>query len=531
MEGLSVQLLSKINGVKGQVFKIRGCFESDGMFAIGKEGVALKMLHKDMRLALLLATALVGAPTMAQDAPAGTSLTPAGSEAGPVGEVEPLGGPLPVLDDAGEDVQGGPIELTPIEETETVPDDAVESSVMDSDDFAFGAAGRDEGLQQILGDDAGDPFGFGVVAALGLSVNASLTTKYSDNLRRARVLEDGASRSDWMFRPQLGVSGGHRLGRHMLFFDSSIARDYHARFTNLDSSRFRAGGGLQWVLGSRCGGRFQADYSTRSTEYDDFEDVVSARRNRTSLMAAATCRMATGLRASMSYGYMTARNKPAYRSFADVNTHSIGGSLGYAIGRRGEVGARFGWIDATNPNQDFGPFGIGGTKVRSIGGYGKYRLSPSIAVDGGIGHAKAKPKTLIGQGFSGITWDAGVRYGGPRISLRANAGRTISSGRGGQSNLKVGRHYGLSGSYTASDHLNFSAGYLHSKSGHRGTGIIVDPSGVREQTMDRWHAGASYRLNRMLSTSLNYRHQKRTANLSMYDYSANTVALTIRAGF
>lgn len=528
--------------------------------------------QQNLYLALLTATAFIATPVVAQDGASGSSSATAGSAtagsatagssstgpspaaasspattglstsiAGPdgrsgaqddadtVGGVEPLGGPLPVIGETDQATQDGPIAPTPIEDGLADRQEQDDASIL-VDDASIGVAGRDESRQQLLGDDAGDPFGFGIVATLGLKVSGSLTTEYTDNVRRARRAGVDGNGSDWRFKPDLRLSGGHRLGPHMLFFESAVGRDYYARNTWLDRSRFRGSGGVQWVLGSRCGGRFQADYSVRATEYNDFEDVVSSRRKRTTLMAAATCQTSSGLKASLDYGYMKAKNNLQSRSYADVYSHSVNAGLGYAFSYRGDVGVRFGWIDATNPNQDFGPFGVGGTRIRSVSSYASYRLGSSLTVNGGLGYTKAKPRVDFGQGFSGVTWNAGLQYRVNRISLRGTAARSVSSGRGGQSNLTVSRSYGLNAGYNAGDRLSFNAGYQHSKSGYRGTGIIADPSGVRGYNSDNWHAGANYRLNRLVTTSLNYRHRKRTSNLSDYGYSTNTVGLTVRVG-
>lgn len=409
--------------------------------------------------------------------------------------------------------------------------DPIGQSPVAADDFSAGATDFYEDQRELLGDDADDPIGFGVLAMLGLHVQGAMATEYSDNIARSGS-NNGGARGDWRFRPSLNVDGGHAIGSQLLFFSASVGRDYYARRTDLNRSRYRIAGGLQWALGQRCGGRFQAGYSSRSRAFDDFDLVEPGRSKRLSLMAAATCRTSAGLGASLTYGYVKRTNTPAaVRSFADSRAHTIDLSLSYAVGNRGEVGTRLGYTDVTNPNQDFGPFGIGGTRIKTASAFGQYRLTPAISVDGSIGYTKADPKILLAQGFSGMTWNAGAQYRGPKIRVRGSLGRSVSSGRSGQSNLRASRFYSLTAHYDASDRLGIGAGFTHTDYSNRGTSMLVNPGSLAEYKMDRWHLGGNYRLNRIVSTSLSYRHRKRTTDQTIFDYSENAVIFTVRAGF
>lgn len=477
--------------------------------------------------------------------PVGQPLGPAGQPQGPVGQplgpdgqpAAPLGQPVAPI---GQPIVG-PLDQIPLPvgvppaaspaASDPLPPALTAGRPISELPLAPGLVDPDPG--RIFGDDLPDPSGFGIIAALGLTVSARVNAEYSDNILRQSDVSPNRtqSRSDWRFQPQVSVQAGRPLGRQLLFVESALGYDFYARNSNLDRARFRVDGGLQWTLGTRCGGRVQAGWATRSTQFDQFEEVIASVQKRLTALASASCRSAVGFSPHLAYSYGKVTNSPDSRSFADSRSHSIQGGVGYVLGGRGEVGVQGSWSDSVQPNQNFGPLGTGGSRIWSIRGYGNYRLGPVFVADASLGHTKADPKNDLAQGFSGLTWQLGTRYSGPRIGAVASVGRSVSGGSGGLSNLQVSKRYLFSVNYRANQRLGAHAGFSKADIENRDLNSIPGSARLSNYTLDRLTVGADFRFNRIFGSSLSYTYQRRDANLDIYNYKANSIALSVRARF
>lgn len=394
---------------------------------------------------------------------------------------------------------------------------------------------------RVYGDDGPVFSGLDVLSGLGLHVGAALTTEYNDNIARrasgAPIDDRYNSRDDWAFRPSVNASIGHALGRQQLYLSGSLGRDYYVHNTRLNKNRLALNGGVAWRLGVRCGGQLGGGYSKRGTQFGVFEDVVPSTQTRWSLLASGTCRTATGLSANLSYNRYTIRNHTddplglVDRSFADVNSQMLSGGIGYPLGRRGEIGVQGQWRDQTYIRQ-FLPTGEqNGTRSYGANVFANYHLGPSLKLNGGVGRSWVRPKHSRGlvNSFSGTTWNVGLDYSGPRLGASISAGRTANGSSGGYSNYSIGRFLNTAVSYRANDRLRFAAGYSRDKLRYEGYDLLPETRLVRNSTMDQFFVGADYRVNRIFSTSLNYRHRHRSSQPTAYSYSSNVIGLTVRA--
>lgn len=377
-----------------------------------------------------------------------------------------------------------------------------------------------------------------IVGALGLRPFASLVAEYDNNIAR---LGDGEqlsgrfnSKSDWIFRPSIGVSAERPIGQQRLFARATLGRTYHARNTQLDSNRINLGGGLGFVLGSRCGGQLSAGYSKRDSLIGGFDDAAAATSESSTFGSTLSCSTVSGLTGSVGYSRGKRRNKtddPSIdRSFADANFQSLNGSIGYRVGARGQVGVSAGWSENIYPNQLI----LGeqnSNEIQSLSLFGSYRIGSTLRADASIGQTKVSSPVPGSTSFSGGTWNLGVAYSGNRIGANLSTGQSVQGGGNQAANFSIARNFLASASYRLNDSMSVAAGYTHSNQDFRGTSLIPETQSLSTSTTDRVFIGADYRLSRLLSFSVDLNHQRRSTEPASFGFKSTSILFGIRTRF
>lgn len=399
-----------------------------------------------------------------------------------------------------------------------------------------------EGLVQanprrILGDAAPWLTGLAVSAVRGLEYSASLRTEYNDNFRRGgRLGDDGDTRtSEWRFTPELGLAAGHELGRHLLFANANFGWDFHAHNTDRDHERVNLTGGLQWVLGSRCGGRVQGGYSTRENSFDAFDELDlrgSSVHENIDLTLSAACRLAGRLTGNIAYDWSKETRSGAGRGAFGKRRNGFVGGLSYPIGTRGSLSASGFVQKSTYPDQILFTGEKNGQKFKGFTLGTGYSFGPAIGVNGSIGKTWVSSRNPLTASFSGLSWSLGTSYSGPRFGASLSASRSASSGSGSGATFSIGNQRNANISYNLNPRMNVTAGYLWSRTRYQELLIIPGlEDRANRRTNTSWLLGTNFQLNRMISTSLDYRHRKTRTDVANRNYSANIVTFTIGAGF
>lgn len=394
---------------------------------------------------------------------------------------------------------------------------------------------------RVFGDDAPVFAALGVLGGIGMDISASLSTEYSDNIARVGEGEDISARyrskDDWIFRPGVNFGFNKPVGRQKLFFGAGLGRNIYARNTSLNSNRLSLTGGAALSLGTRCGGEVKGGYSNRGTQLGAFEEVIPSTQIRVSFGANASCRTPGGLTGSVGYSYSKSTNEThdplgeVDRSFADVNSNSVSGSLGYALGARGQVGIQGAWNNNKYPNQLLPTGGSNENEVVSGSLFASYRVGSSISASASIGKSEVRTNVPGTSPFSGGTWNLGVNYSGPRIGASLSTGRSVNGGSGGSANYSIGTFFNASTSYRLNDRASASAGFASSNSDYSGYDALPETEELRSSKSRRFFIGADYRMTRIFSFSLDLNHQKRSSDPDGFNYDENSVILGIRAKF
>ncbi len=396
---------------------------------------------------------------------------------------------------------------------------------------------------RVFGDDQPRATGSQVNAGSGFTISADLVTEWSDNI--ARQGEDVPlsgqfeSRSDWRFRPSVTLSAGRALGRHRVFANMNLGRDFYVRNTILDNNRFLLDGGLEYSVGASCGGRLQGGYEDRGTRFDQFNIVVPSKQKTVNFFVSAGCQSPVGLSPNISYDWSRTTNSvssddPLFefaREISDVDAQGLSGGLTYALAGRGDVGVEGSWRTYTYPNQVFA--GVESkTEIFGMSGVVNYRLGPSLQATAGLGYTWASSNLEFGTDFSGPTWQGSLAYTGPRIGVTASLSRSVNGATSGIANYQLETSYQIGATYRAGERIGLNIGYVRSDIDSRG---FEDTPGVdllqQNYELKRFFLGADYRFNRRFSAALDYSHEDRTSQPDIFSYKANTIAFSLRASF
>jgi hypothetical protein len=392
---------------------------------------------------------------------------------------------------------------------------------------------------RIFGDEAPVFAPLAIVGALGLTPSASLNITYDDNFARLQGGEPlptrFVSKSEWSFRPNFGLGAERNVGRHRVFLNAGVGRIIYARNTQFNSNRFNVGGGVGLYLGRMCGGQIAAGYSKRDWLVGGFEEAANATAESTTFSSSLNCSTSSGLSGNISYGrgqqQNVSRDGEADRSFANSKFQSLGGSIGYRVGLRGQVGVNVGWSENRFPNQLI----LGEENRNTITNYSlfaAYRIGSTLNASGSIGKSSVRSNTPGSQTFEGGVWNLGVAYAGPRFGANLSVGQSVNGGGGNQSaNFAISRNFTGSVTYRVANGLNLSAGYNHFDQDFKGTLLVPETRQVQNFSGDRLFAGASYGLARFLTLRGDISHQQRRSQPDGAGFKSNQATLGIVARF
>ena len=395
---------------------------------------------------------------------------------------------------------------------------------------------------RVYGDDAPVFSVLDFLGGMGLQVIAQAGVEYTDNVARRAQQSIGPggryrSRDDWIFRPQVTARIGRPLGRQQLFVVGTVGRDIYARNSRLNRNRFGVNGGVNWALGTRCGGQLGGGYSKRGTQLGMFEEVIPSTQESWNMRVGGTCRSARGTSINLNYNRFGTTNHTddplglRDRSWANVKGQGANGGIGYPVGSRGQIGVSGNWRQQEFPNQVLPTGEANGNSIWGANAYASYRLGQMLQVNGSVGKSWVDPNAPFTPSFSGLSWNLGLSYAGPRLGVSASTGRNVNGSSGSLYNYTVGNFQNVSASYQMNEKLSFSAGASFSDLGYYGFGLLPESTLVRASKNQRYFIGADYRLNRILSFSLDYNHNRRTSDPNQFNYRVNTVGLTARATF
>jgi predicted porin len=314
--------------------------------------------------------------------------------------------------------------------------------------------------------------------------------------------------------------------RVAVFVNASAALNRHARNANLNGEDFAISSGVSGRAGP-CSGTLAGSFSRAQTAP---QDLLIAVTNNVSQSASGTASLScvTGpIVESVSASVSKVLNDAS--GLIGTTQKSVSGSVGYG-------NANFGVLSLTTQYSESGysqsplpglpapsapkQFGGGLSYSRKIG----LRLAGSAAVS-------LVQVTGANQSSHGVDANVAMSY---RLSQRSAI--SLAYSRGVQASQLINatlsrtENLSLSGSYALSQRLSVHGEVNESRSDQEG-GIALSPMQVRRNRSLSENIGASMTIGRKIAVSLEASHSDRAADVGLFNFSSNSVMLSISNSF
>ncbi len=391
--------------------------------------------------------------------------------------------------------------------------------------------------RRVLGADALPAVGEAVAAASGLRLSAVLRARYLDNfglLPDRDVVDDP---SEVLLEPSIVAAIGRRVGRQLFYLDTSLGRSEAIKNRDRSANQIALNGGMAWRLGRQCDGRVAGAWTTGRVLSTDLLVRRDQTNRTTTLLLSGACRLDSGLLASASHTRGRQRFELARGVDFGSNFWAAGGSLGYALGRRGQVGVEARYQNAVFP---FGSPGVvpvpvvaGNDRTESIGvsGVATYRFTRYLVASAGIGWTRTTSSDPVADDFSGWTGNVSLAYNASRWGASAGFARNVSLGQDPLARFVVDEVFNAAVTYRLTRRVSATGGFDYQHPDRRG--IVIGPGAFLSLVDRNWRAsvGADVALAQRLDLSVDYGHQTREFDLLPGRAHANTVTGALRFVF
>lgn len=355
---------------------------------------------------------------------------------------------------------------------------------------------------------------------------------YDDNVFRLPdgVVRPGSDKDDWIIEPTVSATYTRPLARGSISVRGLLSyRFYRANSElNRENIDFGANGSTKLL---RCDVTGDVSFRRAQSDLADIVDGATVKNveNRTRFGAGVLCGSDHGIRPGFEYSHQMATNGSALRDYSNYRNDTYTARIGYSRPTLGFISIYGRISDASYPNRvPLAPGLPANDAVRTYSGGLSYsreigaRLSGSISV----GYMRVDPKDPTVPGNKGLTYDGQLNYHG---SDRISASLTFS--RGSQQSNLLGVDYSVSTqisgkvNYAFSRIISVTADASYDRRNFKSSPLQTTLVSGADNTK-QFGASVNFRSFRRISIALGARHLERSANISLFDYSANRFTIT-----
>ena len=462
---------------------------------------------------------VVAAPVAAQSTGAQSSVpqTPAGQTPG----AQPPGAALPGLQP---DFVSPSTAKPAVSEPTSPYRQPAQITATDTDDPAIRASSGVPGL-------AGFP-------GRGLSLTASITTRYETNLSRRQVADDGV-RITPVANLEYGL-GGQRLG---LFVQGSYGRDIiqgNAFFRGGD--RYSISGGVDASL-SRCTAQLGSSYSRSLNLFGEVTQFGGATRRATTYGVTAQCRLGSALGVNAGFNRSDSSNNFGNRAL-EIEATNFNAGVSLNSGAVGTISLTGSLSQIDMPGrQVVTPQGIvdEGLNQRTIGIAIARNFGPRISVSAGVNYISSQPEVessllvvdgvpqfVDRAGFSGLGYNAAIDFRpSSRFNVELSASRTANANVLVSALLMVSNQIGIAAS-TSVGRFSVSTGARFRSNNFRGAFVSeFDPVIRSQDRMQSYFFRVGGRIGLRMRFAIEANHNRRRGGGAGINFSSTGVGLNL----
>ena len=379
----------------------------------------------------------------------------------------------------------------------------------------------------------------------GLSLGASITSRYEDNLGRQAIPDDG-----FRIRPQVTGSYGLGFGRGGLFVQGNYARDFiFGNSLIAPADRLMVGGGLDFQL-ARCTGQAGGSWRRGLSFATDASLFGGFSQETATAGFAAQCRLGGAFSVNGSVlrsDVKTLRNGAAqpFSTAFDMKRWAYSAGVGFGTAALGQMSLTGSISDSTMPGRLLlTPEGLveDGLTQRSVRlGYQR-RLGTKINVSAGVSYLDTQPSSTTTvlfidglpqivdrPGFKGAGYDATIDVNlSPRLGMQLTAGRNTNATGIVGAQFAISTFWAAQVSYRLGTRYTIAAGFNRRDSTYRGAFVSpLDPVRRGSDEFNRIFAQLGGRLGQRLRFSFDVTHNRRRSNPAFLNFNSTGVGLNL----
>ncbi|MHA6720036.1 outer membrane beta-barrel protein [Sphingomonas sp. RS6] len=369
-----------------------------------------------------------------------------------------------------------------------------------------------------------------------VDLNASTRLQYDSNV----VLSDttvagGRPQSDFSVAPSVNADIYLPRAGGSFYLTGGIGYNFYRRYTRLNRESINLTGGADQRLAS-CVVHGEGTYSRRLSDLGDLlqESPAESFNNteeRRGISADVGCGGTIGLRPSVAVSRIETRNTSTLRKFADSNTTSFTGQLGYVSPAIGTI-SLFGrysdssYINRATPNgeQD-------GVRTYAAGLQLERNLGTRLNLAASVNYTKVDPKLAQTAEFTGVGYDLSATYSGDLFQLTISGSRVAQPSQLQFVSYDIQTTIGAVITRQLSPRISLTGGARYSRRRFAPSEIFTGapPPGNDERVS--LNTGLRYRAGPRLNFMLDASYQRRTSNIQLFAYNTTRVGLTTSLSF
>jgi hypothetical protein len=360
------------------------------------------------------------------------------------------------------------------------------------------------------------------------SVDAALA--YDSNVAGLDALtaaKEGLKPSDDIFSPGVAADVVLPVGPDSVFLHGSAGYNFYGRNTILNSQDVHLDGGFDARL-ARCNSQVTATYTNGQSNLNELTvGVVRNVEDDESITLTASCPRRVGLIPTVSVSDEAAHNSNPLQQPSNFNSAKATFGIGYAQPMLGVL-SLYGFYDDTEfPNR----LPEDGYKLYAVGVRYDRRLGARIEAVASLSYSELSPDLAGDPSFNGPTYslDGTFRATG-KIKAHVRLERLLEPVLQLDATYAIEQTYLAEAVYAVNSRVNATIGVSEQLEDYRGA-FLAPAVDVTHETLDALYASASLDLGRRLVLVFDVREERRSANLTAYDYASTRVGLTARAKF
>lgn len=362
-----------------------------------------------------------------------------------------------------------------------------------------------------------------------LIVQPTVRATYDDNMLKLSKERAPGDRDDLRFTPSIDFTVRKLLGgRHQVTLTGFAGYDIHRDFKFLDRERIEATGEVDFQVAGSCRVRPGAAVNWAQANLSDQGFVVGNTLRQTDLELTIACRRAAGLYPTASGRISRAINTAETRDIFNLHNELASVGIGYRVPSVGDLVASVEYERFERPKLRT-RLGIDDrTETVRYGLLFTRDVAPRVSFRAAANYFRVDPRSPNWRNYSGFGFRAGVRvHPSPALSIDFDGSRSATSQGNIGTTYIIETNWQLSASYKPGARTEFQLGGRLRHRNFQGELMIDTPLPRDFDRTAHVNAGVTRSINRRLRAGISARYERRTANISFYEYESTSITAQI----